>query len=420
MLEKSATATESTSPTIRSPNKLQRVFRHRDFRLLWTGAFLSFIGSWIQTIAQGYLVYQITKSEYLLGLVSFFGMLPVTIFGLFAGSLTDTLNKRFLLVVTQAIFALGAGFLAAATYFEFVQYWHIVVVALVLGTVSAIEMPTRQSIISKVVPPEDLAVAIPINALTFNMARLVGPAIGGVLLSSFGPALCYLVNGLSFFALIFAGLAIRADLRATEREPQPIWDLVVEGALYTWRDIRLRMIFVLESVVSMFGLFYLTQIPAIADKMLGVPETGLWGSYLAVGVGSVLALITVTTLSEKPVKALLLRLAITAIGAALIVLALTRSEWLAYPLFAILGFASVTMFNTCNTLFQTLSPERLRGRVLSMHIWALSGLGPFGVWGFGFIAQSYGLRMALELGGVLVLLAALYGWIYRRGLEGVR
>jgi hypothetical protein len=228
-----------------------------------------------------------------------------------------------------------------------------------------------------------------------------------------------LVNGLSFAAIIFAALAIRADLRATEREAQPIWDLVVEGALYTWRDIRLRTLLILESSVSIFGLFYLTQIPAIAEEMLGVGKR-LGESYLAVGIGSVSALVFITTMSDKPIRALSLRIAVTLVGIGLVVLAQAESVWLAYPVFAFLGFASVTIFNTCNTLFQTLSPERLRGRVLAMHVWALSGLGPFGVWGFGYLAQRSGLPFALQTGGLIVLAAALYGWLFRKGLQGVR
>ncbi|MBC8064022.1 MAG: MFS transporter [Chlorobia bacterium] len=419
MLDKSATSIESEPQEVHRRNKLQRVFRHRDFRLLWSGAFLSFIGSWIQTVAQGYLVYQLTHDKNLLGLVSFFGMLPVFFLGPIAGSLTDTLNKKALLVICQMVFAVGALYLAAATYWNFVEYWQIVVVALVLGVFSAIEMPARQSIVSQVVPPEDLAIAIPINGLTFNMARLVGPAIGGLLLTAFGPASCYLINGISFSALIFAGLAIRADLRPTEREPQPIWDLVVEGALYTWRDIRLRTLLILESSVSIFGLFYLTQIPAIAEEMLGIGER-LGDSYLAVGIGAVLSLILITSMTDKPYKALSLRLAITVVGATLLVLSQAKSVWLAYPAFIVLGFASVTIFNTCNTLFQMLSPDRLRGRVLAMHVWALSGLGPFGIWGFGYLAQKTDLPFTLQLGGILVLVTAVYGWAFRRGLEGVR
>lgn len=400
-------------------SRLIRVFRHRDFRLLWTGAFFSFMGSWVQNVAQGYLVYQLTHSHKLLALVSFFGMLPVTLLGPIAGTLTDTLNRRALLVATQAIYACGAFFLAAATHFGFVQYWHIVVVALVLGTVSAVEMPTRQSIVSTVVPEEDLPAAIPLNALTFNLSRLVGPALGGLLLTGFGPEACYFINGLSFFALIFAGLAIKANLRATRREAQPIGDLLMEGALYTFRDVRLRTLFILESIVSMFGLFYLTQMPAIAVEMLNVGKRGLGFSYTAVGVGAVGSIALITHLSDRSMRAVIIRLAMTLMAVGLILLGTVASPWSGYPLFALLGFCAIAHFNTTNTLFQLLSPARLRGRVLAMHIWALSGLGPFGVLAFGFVAEAVGLRFALQLGGVLVLVGATWGWIYKKGLAGV-
>jgi len=407
--------TDTPPPT----NKLKRVFRHRDFRLLWSGAFLSFVGSFIEVVAQGYVVYQLTKSEYLLGLVTFFGMLPVTIIGLFAGSLADMFNKRVLLVITQSIFAVGSMYLAVATYFGFVQYWQIVTVAIILGTVSAIDMPTRQSIVSRVVPPEDIQVAIPINAMTFNIARLIGPAIGGLILGWFGPSLCYFVNSLSFLAIIFAGLAIRADLSSSVMEPQPLRDLIAEGFLYTIRETRLRTVLILEASVSIFALFYIPQIPAIADKMLGLPKTDLAPSYLSVGIGAVCALVATLSLADKPHKALLLRVAVTVMAVGLFLLSIARNQWVAYPFFAILGFASVLMFNTCNVLFQTLAPDRLRGRVLSMHMWALSGIGPFGILGFGYLAEKFGLPFALQLGGACVALTAVYAWTYRKGLAGV-
>lgn len=407
-----------TVPSNIPTNKLLRVFRHRDFRLLWTGAFLSFVGSWIQIIAEGYLVFQLTKSEYLLGVVSALGALPVTVFGLFAGSLADMLNKRMLLVAAQIILCSGAMFLAAATYFGFVQFWHIAVVAVVLGTVSSVEMPTRQSITGRVVPPEDLPIAIPVNGFTFNIARPIGSAIGGILLANWGPATCYFINGLSFFALIFAASSLKADLRATAREPQPIMDLITEGALYTFRDRRLRTMFIIEVSVSVFGLFYIVQIPAIADKMLHIGKR-LGEAYFSVGAGAMLALVMVTTLAERPIKAWFLKGAVTFIGIALILLGFARTPWVAYPIFALLGFASVSMFNTCNTLFQTLSPDRLRGRVLAMHIWAVSGSAPIGIYTSGIMAERLGLPVALQTGGVLVLCAAAYVWLYKKGLQGV-
>lgn len=397
--------------------KAYSVFRHRDFRLLWFGAFFSFMGGWAQQIAQGYLVYLLTESNAKLAIVTVCAMLPVTFFGLLAGVVTDSFDKRRLLVAAQMVFAATALYLAAATYWGFVTYEQILVIALINGTVSAVEMPTRQSVVSKVVPPEDLPAAIPFNAMTFNFARIIGPAIGGVLLGLFGPAACYLMNGLSFSALIFAGLAIRTDLRATPREKQPILDLIMEGLLYTMRDVRLKTLFFLESAVSIFGLFYLSQMAAIAEQMLSLGKR-LGNAYLAVGIGSITALFVVMTLSDRPVKAFLIRLATTVMGVALILLAFTTNEWVAYVYFAVLGFCAVTIFNLCNTLFQTLSPEHLRGRVLSMHIWALSGIGPVGVFAFGLVAEEFGLPVALGIGGGVMVVAGAIAWMYKKGFAG--
>ncbi|MBS1719753.1 MAG: MFS transporter [Armatimonadetes bacterium] len=387
-----------------------RAFRHPDFRLLWFGAFLSFMGSWIQNVAQGYYVYQLTGSERALAMVSFAQMIPVTILGPIAGVLTDTLDKRKVLIATQAIFAAGALLLAYTAFRGIATYGLLVGVAAVLGTVSAIEMPTRQSIISRVVPPEDLGAAIPLNAMTFNISRILGPVIGGMLLRTMGPSACYLVNGLSFFALIFAVMAIRSDLTSANKEAGPILDLILEGARYTFRTPALKLLFILECMVSVFGLFYLTQIPAIAEKFLHLGKDFFW-AYFSVGVGTLSALVLLTTNSHRRIKGLLICTAIGFIAFGLIGLSFAKSLWIAFPLFAILGFASVTIFNTCNTLFQTLSTDALRGRVVSMHIWALSGIGPFGVLFFGELAERVGLAPAIRLGGVIMIAAlALAVW----------
>ncbi|MBS1716392.1 MAG: MFS transporter [Armatimonadetes bacterium] len=397
-----------------------RALRHRDFLLLWTGALASFIGSWIQTVAQGYLVYQMTGSERLLAEVTFAGSLPVTILGPFAGSLTDLVNKRLLLNLAQAIFAIGALFLAAATYYHFVQYWHIVVTALVLGVVSCFEVPTRQSIVSRVVPPEDLAGAIPINAAAFNVARLIGPAIGGKLLQYFGPETCYFINGISFFALIFAALAIKADLSASKKEPQPIKDLLVEGMLYTFRNTALKTLFILECTISAFGLFYIALMPALAKKVLHLDKAGLGNCYSAVGVGSVTSLLLLSWLSVRPIKAMLLRGAMSVLGLSLLALSFVESPWVAYVIFATLGFGAVAQFNITNMAFQTLAPDRLRGRAIAMHMWALSGVAPFGTLAMGYLAEMTSIQLTLRLGSIIVLAGALYAIAFPKTLRELR
>jgi len=345
--------------------------------------------------------------------------LPTAVLGPAAGSLADTFDRKKLLVLAQVLFAAGAFYLAAATYLRFVSYWQIVIVAVLLGVVGAVEQPVRQSTVSACVPPEDLPVAIPLNAMTFNISRIVGPSIGGILYGALGAASCYFVNGLSFFALIFAGLAIRADLSPKKRAPQPVKDLIIEGARYTFRDRRLRTLFILESLVSMCGLIYLSQMPAIADVMLRDRDRGTSLGYLVVGIGAVSALAIIMQLADRSVRAILIRSAMTLLGVALFMLGFARTEEIAFPIMGVLGMCSITHFNLTNTLFQTLSPPRLRGRVLAMHIWALSGLGPFGALAFGYIAQTSGLPFALHLGGALVLVGALWAWIYKKGLQGI-
>lgn len=399
-------------------SKVGRVFRHRDFRLLWGGAFVSFSGSWIQTVAQQYLVFQMTGSYSLLAAVAMANMLPTTILAPWLGSVTDMFDRRKLLVICQSVFALCALFLAAATYFNFIQYWHVIVVAVVTGTTGVVEIPTRQSIISRVVPPGELANAIPLNALTFNIARPLGSAVGGILLAGIGVPACYLVNGLTFAGLIFAGLAIKADLSATAREPQPIWDLMSEGFLYTFREPRLRALLIAEGMVSIFGLFYMTQTAAIASDMLHRPkDLGLL--LVAQGFGSIMALVIVLSISHLRIKGLLIQIAVFMIGGMLLALGFANSLWFGLATYFLLGMFTVTIFNTVNTLFQTLAPERLRGRVISMHNWALGGLGAVGALILGSFASAYTLPLAIQLGGAVVVLTSIYLFLTRRALEGV-
>ncbi|HSI72127.1 MAG TPA: MFS transporter, partial [Fimbriimonas sp.] len=208
-----------------SGSNIARVLSYRDFRLLWVGAFVSFTGSWIQNVAQGYFVYNLTKSEAALALVSFCSSLPVFLFAFIAGTMSDAFDKRKVLTIAMLCLSAASLFMSAATYFGFVEYWHIVVVALFVGMVGCVEMPTRQSIVSRVVPAQDLPAAVPVNAMTFNVARIFGPAIGGVILATMGVPLCYLANGCTFLAIIFAVKAIKADLSPHPSPPQPMRDL---------------------------------------------------------------------------------------------------------------------------------------------------------------------------------------------------
>lgn len=405
-------------------------------------------------VAQGYFVNELTHDEQKLAFVTFCGSIPVFFFGFFAGSMTDAFDKRKMLVLTTAIFAMGSLYLAVATQWNFVQYWQIVAVSLVLGAVSCVEMPTRQSIVSRVVPPEVLASAVPVNAMTFNVARIVGPVVGGILLANFGVPICYLIDGFSFTALIWAAYAIKSDLTPHPREPQPIWDLLFEGMRYTFRDRRLRTLFILEGFTAGVGIFYITLMPAYVTQVEGLGKTwvvehghrvlvdlakqGIAQAYTAVGLGAFIGLLFATQASDSPYKATIIRGCMWTAAAGLGLISIVHIHWLTFVVFAAMGAATILQFNTTNALFQLLSPERLRGRVLSMHIWALNGLSPFGVLFFGWLAKVSretgavplgpfgsvatpvgGVVLALQVGCVLMIGGALGATLSRRGLMGL-
>lgn len=388
-----------------------RAFRYPDFRILWTGAFLSFVGSWIQNVAQGWLVYEITRDVRALALVTFLGSIPVAIIGPFVGAAIDSMDRRKLLIICQVIFGMNALILAGAIYFHSVQYWMILAAALINGVAGTFETPARQSLISTIIPPEDLSAAVPINAMTFNLARLVGPAIGGVMLSLIGAELCYFVNGLSYIALIVSLGAVKANISVKATRGEPIKDLVLEGMRYTMINRNLRMVFLLECCLSAFGLFYIGQLPAIARDMLGLGKQGLGNAMTCVGVGTLCALFTLVVLSDRPYKTFMLRLAMTVFGLGLMALGLSHVHWVSFIILAAIGGAAMMQFNLSNTLFQLIAPPNLRGRVLAMHIWALSGIGTFTVPLFGQLAYYRGLPFALQVGGALVFVGAVAAWL---------
>jgi MFS family permease len=401
--------------------------------LLWIGAFVSFTGSRIENLAQGYFVFNLTHNEQKLAFVTFAWSIPVFLFGLVAGSFSDHFDKRAVLIWTQVIFTITACYLATATYFGFVAYWHIVLVSFINVTVSCIEMPARQSIVSRVVPSEELAAAVPVNAMTFNVARILGPVIGGIVLSRVGVSACYLVNGISFFALIWTGVAIRSDLKSMHATRGPLGDIVFEGALFTFRDRRLRTLFLLEAATACFGLAYLPMLPAYVQDVLRVPDprAGLASAYTWVGIGALTGLLVITQIADNRQKGSIIRFSMTSMGLCLLVLGFTRNPILANGILSVLGFSAMLQLNTTNALFQLLSPDRLRGRVLAMHIWAINGLSPFGVLSFGWLARTTkgmplpvtwlagGVPLGLECAGAAMLIGATASLFARRGLSNL-
>lgn len=357
-------------------------------------------------------------------------MAPVSILGPFAGTLADTIDRRKLLIAAQSIFALSALTLAVAANNVPGQtlLYMIYVIATINGIVGAFEMPARQSVISKVVPPEDLAAAVPLNAMTFNFARVIGPAIGGLLLENFGAQACYLANGLSYSCLIVAAMKIRTDLSAEAREPQPIGDLLFEGMKFTFRDVRLKTLFIMETIVSGFGLVYLSQMPGFVTDVLKLGERGLGFAMTSIGIGAITGLVITTGYANTHRKGRMVGAAMFSMGFALLLLSFVRG-WPVFVCLAVAGGSAIMQFNTTNALFQTLSPARLRGRVIAMHVWALAGMSPIGSLLFGWIANvtrvkgvdsvTQGIPLILLLGGVIILAGATWGFFVRDRLRNL-
>lgn len=397
------------------PPALQ-VLAQPDFRWLWVGAFISFLGGQVQNVAQGYLVYDLTNDKAALGLVWFCAMMPVSFLGPFLGVLADTVNRRWLMAMVMVVSSAGSILLGMGARDGWLAFQHILLVATVLGTVQAVEPPVRQSIVQNVVPPHLLATAVPMQAMAFNGARVLGPALGGLLAARLGAAACFFINGVSFFALLGAVFLIKTDLSPLQRKPQPILDLIMEGARYTMRHKALRTLFFMESATSVLGMFYLSQMPALARDQLGLDQQGLGVALSFVGVGAITALITLAGISHLPIRTRLVRWSMALVAVCVLLLSQTHEPWQAYPLLFLLGAGQVVQFNTTNALFQLLSPPALRGRVIAMHMWAISGAMPFGVLFFGWYAGQASLGMALTLGGTLLGLATLWAFAARRNL----
>lgn len=389
-----------------------RALRHSDFRWLWIGALLSFTGSQIQNVAQGFYVYQITGDKQKLALVAFCLFIPMSFLAPVAGVVADIVHRRTIIVVAMLVNAATALFIAIAYSMGSLEYWHLLVVAVITGVMQSVEAPARQSIVRLVVPAEDFASAIPAQALTFNLARVAGPAIGGFLADQFGPGACFYINAASFLGLIAAAFAIKTDLSPAEREPQPIWDLLTEGTRYTFKNSALRTLFIMEATTS-FCAFYISQMPAIADSMLKVDAQGLGYLYTAVGVGAITGLVTLSAISHLPYKPLICRVAMVLVGVSMVAFAFVTNIYVALPILALLGFGTMLQFNTTNTLFQLMSPPHLRGRVIAMHLWALAGLAPGGILVFGIVAERLSLPIAFWSAGALLMVAAIWAYVVR-------
>lgn len=367
------------------------------FRRYWVGAFLSFVGSWVQNVAQSWLVYELTRSEFLLGVVGFASGVPMLFLAPIGGALADRWNRRNILLITQSLFALSALALAVLTYAGAIRYEYIVALALLNGLVLTVDLPTRQSLVAHLVPRADLANGIALNAAAFHTARILGPAIGGLLLEWVGAAPCFLVNALSFSAILLALLSLRIQPSTDGRAPTGILQSLREGVAFVRARRGLMLLWLNVLVLSTFGLSYLVLLPVFAAEVLQVGKTGLGQLYTVAGIGSLAGLLLTARLSGEVPRGWLVILAANGFAWSVIGFALTTHSLLAKGLLMLAGMFGVMQLVSTNTALQTAAPDYLRGRVVSLHTWAINAPAPFASLLIGKLAQLWGAPTAVAV-----------------------
>lgn len=395
-----------------------RAFKHRNYRLFYMGQSASLIGTWMQTIAQAWLVLEMTDSKSALGVVTMLQFLPIMVFVLVAGVIADRVRKRDFLMVTQTIAMAQALMLAALVFTGSVELWHVYLLALMLGVANAFDMPTRQSFAIEMVGREDLMNAVALNSGMFNGARLIGPAIAGFIISAFGVETVFLLNGLSFIPILISLMLIRTvDLYAvpTRDRGHPLKDLR-EGVSYAWRTPSIRLAIILVAMIGMFGYNFTVMLPLIAKYVLNEGSVALGFLTAAVGFGSLCSAIFLAGRKEAT------RYQLFAGAAAFSVLlggvAASQNIYLTIAFLGGIGIAGTTFATTANTSIQLAAPDEMRGRVVSLYMLLFAGSTPIGGLLMGLLADHLGTQWAIGAFAVLCGLGTLAGAAYYLGNKG--
>jgi MFS family permease len=385
-----------------------RALRHRNFRLFVTGQFISLIGTWMQTVALGWLIYRLTHSPWLLGLAGFLSQVPSLFFSPFAGVLADRWNRHRMVIGTQCLFMAQALLLAALVLSGRATIFQILALNLLLGFISAADVPARQSFVIEMISSrEDLANAIALNSSIFNVARLVGPSIAGLLIGLVSEGVVFLINGLSYVAVLAALLAIRVPRQERRVAAAPdVWSHLLEGVRYVARFAPIRAVLLLLALVGLVATPYSVLMPMFATDVLhGEPHT-LGFLVASIGVGALAgALFLARRRSVRGLGSVIVR-AVATFGAGLLALSIVRLTWLACVVLAVTGFGMMVHMASSNTILQTLVDHDKRGRVMSLYTVAFMGTMPLGSLLAGALAARIGAPRTVAIGGTLCLVAA--------------
>jgi MFS family permease len=383
-----------------------RSLRHRNFQLFFSGQLISLIGTWMQTIAQAWLVYRITGSSLLLGVVGFADQIPIFILSPLGGLAADRWNRHKIVIGTQVASMILAFILAALTLLHVVKTWEIIALAAGLGAVNAFDIPGRQSFLIEMVAREDLMNAIALNSSMFNGARIIGPAIAGILVARIGEGWCFFVNGASYIAVIVGLMMMKlAPYRPVAAGTSP-FEHIAEGFRYIQRTAPILALITLIGIVSLVAVPYSVLMPIFADKIL---HRGAHGLGILMGAAGVGALIGALTLASRPaVKGLgrVVGYAAMSFGVSLVLFAFSKMFWLSVLLLVPVGFGVMLQMSGSNTLIQAMVPDELRGRAMAMYTMMFMGMAPIGSLLSGLFADWIGAPLTVAIGGVGAVIGA--------------
>ena len=379
---------------------------HRNFRLFFIGQGISLIGTWMQNVGEGWLILTLTNSPFYVGLTSALSSLGVLLFSLYAGVIADRTDKRRFIVFMQVAFMLEAFAVAILVWTGVIQVWHVLTLATLLGIASAFDIPMRQSFVYDMVGKDDLMNAIALNSSLFNGARVIGPAIAGLLIAAVGIAACYFLNGLSYIAVIVGLLMMTLPRPQRVESTVSVWAGFREVLVYLRNDARLRVLMILTAILSIFGFPYLTMMPVFARDVLHRGAGGYGALTSSVGIGAVLGALGVALRSSRiRARGRLMLMGGTAFGILLILFAGSRSLALSMVLLGLAGCAMIVNNSITNTLLQMAAPDHLRGRIMGFYSFVFVGMAPFGAFLFGIVAEHTGVSTTIAAGGAIVAVA---------------
>jgi MFS family permease len=416
---------QRSAPVSTQTRGLGRTFlalRHRNYRLYFFGQMISQVGTWMQTTAQAWLVLQLTHSALLLGVVSLLQYLPVMMFSLYGGVLADRVPKRRLLLVTQSISLVQSAIMWLLVITGVVQVWHVLLLVALLGTTNVLDSPTRNAFINEMVGREDLPNAIALNSSLASMARVLGPGLGGVLIAWLGVAPLFLLNMLSFIAVIIGLFLIDTRTlyslpgkRTDEKKSRPLQS-VREGLSYSWHMPAVLLIICLIGGVGMFGMTLNVMLPLFATEVFHAGATGYGFIAAAYGLGALFSALWVAWGNRQPSIRFLL-IAVFTFSTLEIAFALSPVYILAFPLLIGIGFAQLVVIATASTAVQTIVPNHLRGRVIGVFLLVYTGALPLGNFLAGALTTRLGVSTTFLLGGTLCHIVTITAWLLRQPAE---